>query len=157
MSQRTLELLCLVAAWLLVATPSDAQQPSCSAHALDPSSKVIPRLELESEPSLTALELVQQSFPTTFEVIGSALALRGRGALESGSVVEPLLLFDGVAMEGSIAQVMDGLKAGDLARIEVHLGVAATWRFRPSGAPAVIEIASIAGAPALLRPACRPL
>jgi hypothetical protein len=117
---------------------------------------VIPRIELESEPSLTALEMVQKSLPATFDVIGSALALRTRGARESGDIVEPLLVLDGLAMEGSIAGVMDGLRAGDLARIEVHLGTAAAWRFRPGGASAVIEVTSVAGARALLRSGCTP-
>ena len=125
--------------------PAAAQRNSCFIRGLGTPARVIPRLQLESTPGRTALEMLEQYVPATFQVMGSALALQTREATAGGAdVVEPLLLLDGVAMVGSIAQVMDGLKAGDLAGIEVHLGTAA-WRFRPGGAPAVIEVTTLAG------------
>jgi hypothetical protein len=130
---------------LLLAIPCAAQQRPCP---LSPSTRVVPRIQLESTPSRSALEMVEHFVPNTFEVLGGALALRARGARENGRLVEPLLLLDGVAMEGSIALVMEGLKAGDLARIAVHLGAAATSRFR-GGTQAVVEITTLAGARAL--------
>jgi len=90
--------------------------------------------------SRSVLEAIEYHLPNLFRVDGRALALITRRGAASTSVIEPLLLLDGMRMEGMVAGALTGIRSDDLARVEVHLGNAAGWEFRPGGAPAVIEV-----------------
>jgi hypothetical protein len=94
-------------------------------------------LELGDRSALEGLEALAGHM---FRVSGSQLALRARTGTSRQEVVEPLLVVDGVRMKGFVAETLRGMKASDLARMEVHLGSVAGWEFQSGGAPAVIEI-----------------
>ena len=53
---------------------------------------------------------------------------------------EPLLVVDGVRYSGMVADALRGMRASDLASLEIHLGNAAGWEFQNNGAAAVIEV-----------------
>jgi hypothetical protein len=90
----------------------------------------------------SALDAVEQLAGHLFEPSGSRLILRARAGAATTAVVEPLLIMDGVKMEGQIAQALRGIRAADLASVEVYVGAVAGWHFQSGGAPAVIEITS---------------
>ena len=134
----------MAATAFLAAMPAQAQQSPCSSRSPGAPSRVIAGAQLTDQPSRSALELVELYVPNTFEVVGSALALWARGEAARGQVVEPLLLIDGTPMKGGVAAVLEGLEGGDLARIAVHKGRASAWQYQPGGAPAVIEVTTVA-------------
>ena len=144
MSHHARRLFFVAAIGFLAAMPTQAQQSPCSKSVGVPS-RVIAGAKLTDQPSRSALELVELYVPNTFEVVGSELALWARGEAAGGQVVEPLLLIDGMQMKGGVAGILEGLKAGDLARIAVHKGRASSWQYQPGGAPAVIEVTTVAG------------
>jgi hypothetical protein len=90
----------------------------------------------------TALDAVEQLASHLFESAGSRLVLRTRAGSGLSEIVEPLLVVDGVKMDGHIADVLRGMRADDLSSLEVHVGAVAGWQFQSGGAPAVIEITS---------------
>lgn len=131
------------AAVLFFAVPVGAQTP-CAELARGTAGHVIGRPQLEAAPSRSALDLIEQYVPNAFQIVDGALAVRARGARSLGRITEPLLVLDGIPRDGLAASVLSDLRAGDLDRIEVHVGAAATWRFRPGGAAAVIEVTTLA-------------
>lgn len=104
------------------------------------STRVMDRDELRELGNRTGLDAVIQLAPSDFEVEGPQLALRTRRGAASIQIIEPLLLLDGVKVPGRVAESLRGLKANDLARVEVHMGTAAGWEFQIGGAPAVVEV-----------------
>jgi hypothetical protein len=93
----------------------------------------------------SVLEVLVHYHGTTFEVRGNRLLLRGRAGAATEQTIEPLLVLDGVRMDGMIAQALDDMRAIDIERVEVHLGAAAGWEFQPGGASAVIEVTTRKG------------
>lgn len=102
-------------------------------------SRVIEGEDLRGMGNRSVLEALTLLMPNTFEVKGHALALRARGA-SAHRVTEPLLVIDGMRARGNVAQVLAGMAAEGVSRIELHLGHAASWEFQPGGGPAVLEI-----------------
>jgi hypothetical protein len=90
----------------------------------------------------SALDALEKLAAHLFEPSGSRLALRARAGTGRTDVVEPLLIVDGVRMSGHVADALRGMRASDLARLEVYVGAAAGWEFQNHGAPAVIEVTS---------------
>jgi hypothetical protein len=102
--------------------------------------RALNRQELTELGNRSALDALIQLAPNHFEVQGHRLALRARRGTGSLDVIEPLLVVDGVRVPGLVAESLRNVRAGDLSRMEVHLGSAAGWEFQNGGAPAVIEI-----------------
>jgi hypothetical protein len=109
------------------------------------SGRAMGREEMVALGNRSALEALIHFHATTFEVRGNRLVLRGRAGAATEQPMEPLLVLDGVRMDGMIAQALDDLSAIDIERIEVHLGAAAGWAFQPGGATAVLEVTTRKG------------
>jgi hypothetical protein len=88
----------------------------------------------------TALEALESVAGHLFQVSGSRLAIRSRAGSNPRNVVEPLLVLDGVRMNGFVADALRGVRASDLSAMEIHVGNVAGWEFQNGGAPAVIEL-----------------
>ena len=88
----------------------------------------------------TALEALDHFAPHVFQTSGTRLALRARAGSTRTDLVEPLLIVDGVRMNGHVAEALRGIRAADLASMEVFVGAAAGWEFQSGGAPAVVEV-----------------
>jgi hypothetical protein len=107
-------------------------------------SRAITPAQLASLGSRSALDALMQYHASLFDVKGTRLVLRAR-TRGFDEVVEPLLVLDGVRMEGMVAMALADLHAEDLERIQIHLGSVASWQFQPGGAAAVIEITTRKG------------
>ena len=88
----------------------------------------------------SALEALEELAPNVFEVSGNYLVLRTRTLSAPGREVEPLLLVDGVRMQGMVAEALRSIRTSDVLSLELHLGNAAGWEFQNNGAEAVIEL-----------------
>jgi hypothetical protein len=97
--------------------------------------------DLESH---SALDAVMRYHANLFSVEGGRLALRARAA-SLDAIVEPLMVLDGVRLDGRVAWALDDLRARDVERIAIHMGNAAGWAFQPGGAVAVIEVTTRRG------------
>lgn len=84
--------------------------------------------ELSQNPDRTVLEMIERHSAGIVEGSGSGARLRSRGA-SAARPEEPLLILDGTRIDGRIAQVLAGIKAGDVSRVEIHRGKAASWQY----------------------------
>jgi hypothetical protein len=109
-------------------------------------SRVITAAQLSDVGTRSALDALMMHYSNNFDVQGARLVLRTRGgALSFDQIVEPLLVLDGVRMDGMVAQILEDMRAAEVERIEVHLGSAAGWEFQPGGALAVVEVTTRKG------------
>jgi hypothetical protein len=127
---------------LEVVAPAPAQRvPRSTASA----ARVITQEELAPLGSRSALDAIMQYHANLFDVRGNSLVLRARTGAAVAELVEPLLVLDGLRMDGMIALVLDDLHAEDVEMIQIHLGSVASWEFAPGGAAAVIEVSTRKG------------
>jgi hypothetical protein len=103
-------------------------------------SKVMGHEALAALGNRSALEALRELAPNKFAVEGHRLAMVSRRGAVGNDIIEPLLVIDGMRVPGLVAESLRSLEAGDLARMEVHLGSTGGWEFQHGGAPAVIEI-----------------
>jgi len=122
---------------LEVTLPEAAQDRN--ARSRGHAARVVEASELQSMADRSLLEVLERVMPSMVERGRFGAQVQPRSA-STRPGAEPLLILDGAKVEGGIAALLDGIKAGDVERMEIHRGVAAGWEHGPGNVDGVIEV-----------------